>query len=123
METPQSTTVIRQLGAADAQELARLRELDTSSPLASPVIGAIVDGRLVAAHSLANGEEIADPFIPTADLRALLSQRARELRGDEPRRGLIARVERAARTHRARANVRFVPGSEHTHLLQRPRGF
>jgi hypothetical protein len=35
----------------------------------------------------------------------------------------ISRVqrERAIRTHEAR--VRSVPGSEHTHLIRRPRGF
>ena len=92
MEALQTTTEIRHLGAGYSEELARLAELDTASPLPAPVIGAIVDGRLLAAHSLATGEQIADPFSRTVELRELLSSRARELRDDRPGRGLIARL-------------------------------
>jgi hypothetical protein len=94
MEAHQRTTEIRRLGADDSRELARLAELDTASPLPGPVLGAIVDGRLVAARSLSTDDSIADPFRPTAELRALLDRRARELRGDRPGRGLIARLGR-----------------------------
>jgi hypothetical protein len=38
-----------------------------------------VDGQVWAAHPLAGGEALADPFLPTAELRALLSLRAKQL--------------------------------------------
>jgi hypothetical protein len=94
MKTTQARTEIRYLGTDDSQELARLAELDTASPLHTPVLGAIVDGRLLAAHSLATGESIADPFSRTSELRSTLAQRARDLRGEQPGRGLIALLRR-----------------------------
>jgi hypothetical protein len=82
---------IRLLGAGDSVALARLAELDTADLPSTPVLGGILDGRLVAAHSLATGESIADPFLPTAEIRSLLANSARHL----PRgrgRGLLSRL-------------------------------
>ena len=65
---------------ADAAQLAELAERDTRQVPEGPVLGAEVDGRLVAAISLTTGELIADPFRPTSELQALLRLRASQLR-------------------------------------------
>jgi hypothetical protein len=63
---------------ADQRRLARLAELDSSTPPAPPVLLAEVDGQLQAALALADGTVLADPFHPTADLIDLLRARARQ---------------------------------------------
>jgi len=92
MKLDDTAVEIRLLAATDAAELTRLAELDTTVPPRSPLLGGMVDGRLVAAHSLATGESIADPFRPTADLRSLLARRARQLRGAHRGPGLLGRL-------------------------------
>lgn len=79
------TIEIRLLRLEDGAAIARLAELDTTEPPASPLLGAIVDGRLLAAHSLATDAVIADPFRHTAEIRSLLVETARQLRGDRDR--------------------------------------
>ena len=66
---------------ADADALAELAELDSHEPLTGPVIGAEVDGRLLAAISIASGDVIADPFSRTSELRGLLKLRVAQLQG------------------------------------------
>ena len=73
---------IRMLGVEDGAAVARLAELDTADAPPLPLLGGIIDGRLVAAHSLATGKSIADPFRHTAEIRSLLAKRARQLSGD-----------------------------------------
>jgi hypothetical protein len=73
---------IRLLGRGDGAAVARLAQLDTASPPPSPLLGAIVDGRLLAAHSLGTGESIADPFRRTAEIRTLLAERAGQVRSE-----------------------------------------
>jgi hypothetical protein len=70
------TIEIRLLGLGDGAAIARLAELDTADAPASPLLGAIVNGCLLAAHSLATGSSIADPFQHTAEIRSLLEKRA-----------------------------------------------
>ena len=43
-------------------------------------LGAELNGRLVAAVSIDGSVAVADPFAPTADVRALLERRAAQLR-------------------------------------------
>jgi hypothetical protein len=101
---------IRMLDPQDGAAVARLAELDTAKPPPSPLLGGIIDGRLVAARSLATGESIADPFQPTAEIRSLLARRA----GQAPSggRGLLGRLrerlggEIAGRPGRASEAVR-----------------
>jgi hypothetical protein len=101
---------IRLLDPQDGAAVARLAELDTAKPPPSPLLGGIIDGRLVAAHSLSTGESIADPFRPTAEIRSLLARRA----GQSPSggRGLLGRLrerlggELPARTGHASEAVR-----------------
>ncbi len=85
------TIEIRLLGLEDGAAVARLAELDTTEPPASPLLGAIVDGRLLAAHSVTTGASIADPFQHTAEIRFLLAERAHQLRGGR-NRGLLQRL-------------------------------
>lgn len=89
---------IRLLEEQDRDEVARLAELDSSSVPLGRLLGASIDGRLLVAHSLATGRQIADPFVKTSELRTLVSQRARQLNG--ARRGrarrLFGRRSRAA---------------------------
>jgi hypothetical protein len=93
-EMPDANTIeIRLLGLEDGAALARLAELDTAEPPTIPLLGGIVDGRLVAAYSLATGESIADPFRPTAEIRSLLARRARQLCGSRGP-GLLRRLRR-----------------------------
>lgn len=64
---------------ADQERLARLAELDSSTPPPPPILLAEVDGQLRAALALIGGAVIADPFHPTSDLIDLLCARARQL--------------------------------------------
>jgi hypothetical protein len=89
--TDNHTIEIRMLGLEDGAAVARLAELDTADPPSSPLLGAILDGRLLAARSLATGASIADPFRHTAEIRFLLAERARQLRGGRDR-GLLRRL-------------------------------
>ena len=86
-----NTIEIRLLGLEDGAAVARLAELDTTKPPASPLLGAIVEGRLLAAHSVATGASIADPFRHTAEIRSLLAERAGQPRSGRDR-GLLQRL-------------------------------
>lgn len=74
---------IRHLDADDRAEVDRLAQLDSRRPPEGALLGLAVEGRLVAAISLATGESIADPFSRTGELRALLELRAAQLRRRE----------------------------------------
>jgi hypothetical protein len=91
--TNQDTIEIRMLGLEDGAAIRRLAEVDTAFTPSAPLLGGLVDGRLVAAHSLASGESIADPFRRTAEIRSLLGERAAQLRGDR-KSGLLSRLRR-----------------------------
>lgn len=73
---------IRRATDADATALRRLAALDSRRPLTGPAIVAEVDGVLWAARALVTPDVVADPFRPTADLVALLHERARHLLQD-----------------------------------------
>jgi len=74
---------IRRLGRGDLPAAERLAQLDSRGPLEGALLGAEIDGRLVAAISLTTGESMADPFSRTGELRALLELRAAQLRRRE----------------------------------------
>jgi hypothetical protein len=77
------------LTAEDNRELSRLVGLDSHAPLDGPVLGAEVEGELRAAISVASGELVADPFMPTGELGSLLRLRADQMRARRaPRRRL-----------------------------------
>jgi hypothetical protein len=75
----QRSVTLRLGSPADREPLARLAELDSSTPPTQPVLLAEVDGQLRAALALADGTIVADPFHLTADLIDLLRARARQL--------------------------------------------
>lgn len=81
-EATDASVTLRFAGSADAKRLRQLAALDSSSPLAPPVLLAEVDGQLLAALALSDGTVVADPFRPTLDLIDLLRARARQLDGD-----------------------------------------
>jgi hypothetical protein len=93
-QIPAGSVTIRRLGAADRESLERLAERDSSRAVAldDDVLGAEVEGALLAAISLASGKLIADPFSRTSELRAMLELRARQLR----RRAIVHSAHRPA---------------------------
>jgi hypothetical protein len=81
-EKPRATAgviALRRAGDDEAAELRQLAALDSTRPLAGDALVALVDGKLVAAISLADGRVIADPLAPTTEARALLHTRAAQL--------------------------------------------
>jgi hypothetical protein len=73
----ESAITIRPAHGGDDRALARLAALDSAEVPAEPLLIAEVEGGLRAAVSLSDGTSIADPFAPTADVVALLRERAR----------------------------------------------
>jgi hypothetical protein len=86
---------IRRLGSADLPEVVRLAGRDSKDMPEGALLGAEVEGRLLAVAPIAGGETIADPFSRTSELRALLELRIEQLRGRKRERtrlgGLLAR--------------------------------
>jgi hypothetical protein len=71
--------VIRIATAGDRRSLERLSELDCSARPTGATLIAVMHQRAVAALSLSDGKEIADPFVSTSDILELLRLRARQL--------------------------------------------
>jgi hypothetical protein len=84
-KTPTPVIALRLAGPDEADELARLAELDSQRPLRGDALVAVVDGHLVAAISLESDRVVADPLVPTAEASDLLRTRAVQLRR-RPRR-------------------------------------
>jgi hypothetical protein len=72
---------IRPLGGRDATELRRLAQRDSAREPRGELLGAEMDGHLVAAVSTTTGEVVADPFRPTAEAVAELRQTANRANG------------------------------------------
>ena len=86
---------------ADRAALEYLADLDSREPLTGDVLGAELDGALVAAISLTTGDVIADPFTRTDQIRSLLELRARQLDGRGARLRRLVPGGRVHRTPRA----------------------
>jgi hypothetical protein len=67
-----SPITIRRSTESDVPVLRLLAELDSAPPIDGPVLMAEQDDRAVAAISLDGRREIADPFVRTRELVALL---------------------------------------------------
>ena len=81
------TVTIRMAVHADAAALSRLAELDSApAPERVPMLVAEVGGELRAALPLDGGRAIADPFRRTAELVAILGERARQMAPPPARR-------------------------------------
>lgn len=75
-----SSLTIRYAGPADVSALDRLAQLDSRRAPRGAVLVAEIGGELWAALSLDDGHAVADPFRPTGEVVALLTERARQLR-------------------------------------------
>ncbi len=96
---PSETLTIRMAVPADAEALRRLAQLDSAPTCApAPMLIAEMAGELRAAVPLYGGRPIADPFYPTVELVALLTERTRQLA--PPRRRPKPRFRRQARMRR-----------------------
>ncbi len=92
MNQDQTQVTIRTLSEEDRESVAHLAQLDSSHEPQGHLLGAVVEGRLVAALSLTSGETIANPFVPTQGARSMLQLRARQL--NPRRRRLLPRRRR-----------------------------
>lgn len=93
--TSTDALTIRRAGARDAAAVDRLAALDSSRAPRGELLVAELDGRAVAALSLADGHVVADPFAHTADVVELLRVRARAARPRRGRRRLVALARRS----------------------------
>ena len=80
------TVVIRRAVTDDLDALRYLAALDSARALLGDVLVAERDGIVQAAYSVDEQRAIADPFVPTAALVALLETRAAPLREARPKR-------------------------------------
>src|SRR4051812_33621997 len=92
-----TTHVIRPATARDDLTLAGLAALDSQRPIAQPALVGERDGRAVAAISLIDGRIVADPFVPTAQLSALLRMRAGALNAHKRQPSLRERIRAGLR--------------------------
>ncbi len=99
MTTTDTTISIRLATPDDSRALARLAALDSGAVPAGPVLLAERDGEVQAALALAGDLTLADPFVPTAELLALLRVRATRL---APRPPLSERLRGLRTGHRSR---------------------
>lgn len=76
---------VRRSAQADEAALFELAALDSGAAPAGPALVAEAGDRIVAALPLGAGRAIADPFVPTAELVALLELRRAQLLAAEPR--------------------------------------
>jgi hypothetical protein len=95
-EIPTAGVTIRRLGADDAADVAQLAQLDSTRAPSGALLGADLNGSLVAAISIATGEVIADPFRRTAEIADVLRLRATQVDGP-PRRPLVFSLLRPRR--------------------------
>ena len=73
---PANHHLIRPATTRDDITIESLAALDSQRPIASPALIGEIDGRAVAAISLADGRVVADPFVHTAQLVAVMRVRA-----------------------------------------------
>ncbi len=71
---------LRRLTSSDADAVRRLAQLDSSQVPDGELLGAEIDGRLVAATSPTTGAIIADPFTRTKEIQEILRLHAAHLR-------------------------------------------
>jgi hypothetical protein len=93
---------IRRLSVDDDAAVTRLAQLDSSRAPAGVLLGAELDGRLMAAISATTGEVIADPFHRTAELVEALRVNAGQIDGRPggSSRGLLSRLRRTTAAKR-----------------------
>ncbi len=98
---------IRWTTPADARTLDVLAELDEAAIPEAPVLLAFVDDELWVAMSLSTGALISDPFKRTAEVSALVLERARQL--TVPGRSRFPLVRRRRSSAGSRFSARAQP--------------
>jgi hypothetical protein len=84
--------VIRPATPDDHEALRRLAQLDSAPRISGHILAGEIDGEIQAAMSLDEDRVIANPFLPTAYLRAALRLRAGVLQAVERKPSLIDRM-------------------------------
>ena len=100
-EVNDTEVMLRRARSADATALLVLAELDSARPLEGEILLAEIDGELRAAHSLADGRTISDPFSPASAARELLAVHARQVATGKSRFRRRGRHFRARHVHPA----------------------
>ena len=95
---------IRRLDSAggDREAIERVAGRDSAPVLTGDLLGAELDGRLVAVVSLDDGRSIADPFSPSAEATVLLRRRAERIRGTNATGGHRLRLRTLRRAGHSR---------------------
>lgn len=102
---PNEAVMIRLATEADAPALELLAELDSARPPVAPALLAERADQAVAAVSLTDGVVIANPFLPSGDLVALLRLRARQVSLPSAREHSVGLVRWAATSRKAIRNA------------------
>jgi hypothetical protein len=76
-----AAVTVRAAGPGDATALERLAALDDRPLPQAPLLIGEIGSLALAALSLSDDSVVADPFVPTREVVALLRLRARQLRG------------------------------------------
>jgi hypothetical protein len=114
MVQPQPATItIRKLDEADRAEVEALAQRDSALVPQGALLGAVLDGRLLAVTSLADGRTVADPFRRTEEARAMLELRAAQLRRRDGRPGRL----RIGQRRKSRATLPASPPGAGGRLL------
>jgi hypothetical protein len=91
MTSSTASITIRRATDDDAAALDRLARLDSQRLPDGPHLVALAGDRYVAAASLVDGRWVADPFVASGPIVALLRQRVSSLTGQAlPQRGIPA---------------------------------
>jgi hypothetical protein len=98
-----NTYVIRQATPADRDLLERIARLDTQRPIDGAAMIGEIGGVPAAAVSLSDDRVIADPFMHTANLVALLRVRNRAQRSAVRTPSVAARLRAGVHAHPAGA--------------------
>jgi len=110
---------IRKLTDADTPAVLHLVQLDSADAPKGELLGAEIEGTLVAFAPIAGGRTVADPFSRTSELAALLSLRTAQLRGRQPRRRRFGGLFGRDRGRPARPSAPAPPGAG-DRLLSQP---
>ena len=94
---PANHHIIRPATERDDITIESLSALDSQRPIAYPALIGEVGGRAVAAISLADGRVVADPFVHTAQLVAVMRVRAGALRAHAEQPSLRERIRAGLR--------------------------
>ena len=83
---PDVEVAIREAHGGDVPELMRLAQLDSRPLPGGNLLVAEAGGKIRAAIAVEGDAVVADPFVPTAELRSLLALRAQQMRREHRRR-------------------------------------